>query len=95
MAISVTVNQVRKVAATNRIYVNFSDGTQREFENFQAVKDWAQDIDISAAQVRDLLQKLFARWYVLHDPTGATPSLIEGHTITLDLSAAANLVTVS
>lgn len=93
MALSITVNQVRKVAATNRIYVKFSNGQEREFQNLQEAKNWAQEVDVD--QATELLEKMFARWYFLRDPNGTTPSLVEGHTITLDLSAAANLVTVA
>lgn len=91
MPVSVTIDKVRRVVSTGRIYVHFSDGPILEFANLQAVKDWAQDTDLDGDQARNLMRKLMARYYLLRDPTGATPSLIEGKTMTLDLSQAAPL----
>lgn len=92
MAISVKVNKVRRVVSTGRIYVQWADGVESEFDNFQGVKDWAQDADLNAEQALNLLRKLAVRYYLLRDPTGATPTLIEGKTMTLDLSSNTPLV---
>jgi hypothetical protein len=92
MALSVTVTKVRRVVATGRIYVHFADGPILDFANFQEVKDWAKDIDIDAGQARDLLRKMAAQYYLARDPTGANPSIIEGKTMTLDLTSNTPLV---
>lgn len=92
MAISVKVNKVRRIAATGRIYVQWADGVESEFESFQQAKDWAQSVDLSEEQALSLLRKLAVRYYLLRDPTGATPALIEGKTMTLDLSSNTPLV---
>lgn len=94
MALSVTVSQVKKVAATNRIYVKFADGRELEFKNLQEAKDWAMEADSDPFLARDALSKVFARWYFLRDPSGTNPALIEGHTMTLDLNGA-TLLTVT
>lgn len=94
MAISVQLTNVRKVAATGRIYLQWSDGVELEFQSLQEIKDWAQEADATAEQARGALRKLLARWYFIRDPAGATPATVNGKTITLDLAAATNLLTV-
>lgn len=94
MAIAVQLTNVRKVAATGRIYLQWSDGVELEFQNLQEIKDWAQEADFSSEQAKGALRKLLARWYFIRDPNGTTPSTVNGKTITLDLGAASNLLTV-
>jgi hypothetical protein len=92
MAISVTVTKVRRVVATGKIYVAFADGPILEFNSFAAVKEWAGELDLDPDEVRTLLRKLAAQYYLARDPTGANPAAIEGKTMTLDLSSNTPLV---
>lgn len=91
MAASVTLNKIRRVAATGRVYLQFGDGAELEFGSAAEVRAWAASIDASEAVVLEALRKMLVRWWVHRDPTSATPATAEGKTISLDLSQAVPL----
>lgn len=91
MPASLRLIQVRRVASTGRVYLRFSDDLILEFATSQEAREWARDIDLDDPSVRDLLRKFLVRWWMVRDPTSATPATVEGKTITFDLSSATPL----
>lgn len=86
MALSVTCTGVRK--SGGKIYIQFGK-VEREFESAAHVKAWVGDtLD------RDTLQAMLIAKWLDADPTGSTPALVIGKTITGDLSQGANIVRV-
>lgn len=93
MALSLTVSKITQDAA-GHVHVSFSDGTALEFLSRADALAWAQPPDVSSAEAKDLLRRLLAAWWVKQDPSGSTPSLVVGKTITITLIGA-TLVTVA
>lgn len=60
---------------TGRVYVNWSDGVQSEFASLQDAKEATDNLTI------ETLRALAIARYLSVDPTAATPSLLEGHSI--------------
>lgn len=92
MAAAVTLTKVRRIPATGRIYMAFADGAILEFPDFQTIVDWANEADAPVPAVLDWLRRAGVRYYLARDPTAANPSIIEGKTLTLDLTLSTPLV---
>lgn len=76
-SITLSIVSVRQVSG--RAYIRWSDGVEQEFTSIAQAKAFAHDnIDW-----RDVARRMALARYLRVDPTGATPSLIEGHSITL------------
>lgn len=82
---SVTLRQVRRAAATGRIYLRFTDKVDLEFNSDAEAKAWVGDADADQSQVRDFLRRLIVAWWLRQNPAGNNPALVEGKTITLRL----------
>lgn len=82
MARSVTCNKVNRRGA--KVYIRWSDGDELEFNNLQDAKDFCQPL----ADDPDLLKRLFIAAFLLRNPDGSNVAIIEGRTMTLDLTAA-------
>lgn len=94
MALSVSITDIKKVAATGRIYITFSDGVQLEFPSLAAIIEWAKDADTAAQPaVAQWLKRAGIQYYLYRDPSVTNPAVVLGKTITLDLSVA-NPITV-
>lgn len=74
---SLTVNQVFR--RNGKIYLNWSDKSQSEFESLADAKEFVRSLtdDVSFAK------KLALARYFQVDPTASNPTLIEGRTITI------------
>lgn len=82
---SITLRQIRRVAATGKVYLIFSDKEVREFDSAAQVREWALRTD-DPNEIRELLKRLLLRWWLHRDPTGANQALVEGKEIVIDLS---------
>lgn len=85
---SVTLREVRRVPATGKIHLRFADKTGYEFDSAPAVREWVSDLELDGPELRLFLKKLLVRWWLRQNPTGNDASLVEGKTLTLDLTAA-------
>lgn len=82
---------VTDVAAQGvKIYVRWSDGVEQEFESLALAKDYAR----LGPEDKDTLRRLGLSRYFFVDPTGASPGLIEGKTITFS-NESNNMVVVA
>lgn len=89
MAVSATLLRIIKESApSTRVLVRWGDGTELEFQDIAAARDYALQAEDMETAKRILLGRFFAG---NHD--GANPSTIEGRTITFDLLAQ-NTITV-
>lgn len=87
MAVTVTCTKIRRT--NGKIYIQFGK-IEREFESPAHVKAWIGDsLDKEALQAM-----LIAKWLDV-DPTGSNPTLVEGRTITVDLTLASNIVRIT
>lgn len=75
-SLTLTVTQVRQVGG--KVYLRWSDGIEQEFASLAAARVVRDDL----AQHRGILRSMAIARYLRLDPTGANPSLIEGHSIT-------------
>jgi hypothetical protein len=93
MALSITCSKISQDGA-GRIHVAFSDGVEMEFPSKAEAIRWGQGDDVSGPEAALLLRQLLMSWWLKGDPTGATPSLVVGKTITANLTLA-NIATVA
>lgn len=82
MARSVTCNKVNRRGG--KVYIRWADGCENEFASLQEAKDFCQPL----ADDPDLLKRLFIAAFLLRNPDGSNVAIIEGRTMTLDLTAA-------
>ena len=80
---SVTCTDVRIVPETGKWYVAFSDGTSLEFSSLQDMKDTIAEVDADPVTARRIL----IAWWLARSPDGSNQNLVEGKTLTFDLSA--------
>jgi hypothetical protein len=73
---SFTVTKVIK--QNGNVYIRWSDGSESEFSSLAK----AQEVRDSLSERKSILKDMAIARYLRVDPTAATPSLIEGHTIT-------------
>lgn len=74
-----------------KCYVRWSDGVELEFASIQDAKDYVQN----TAKIQDVLRSMGIAKFFQVSPDGSNPSVIEGHSITLDLTQAVNIVKLS
>ena len=83
MAVSVTLTKIiKEPAPSTRCLINFSDGTQLEFNSLTDAKAFVSDIE-TMDNARLLI---VGRWLAQHPDGGGTAS-IEGRTLTIDMSS--------
>lgn len=82
MAITVTCTDIAVIGG--KIYIRWSDGQEYEFDNLSQVKDFCQASEAD----KDALKKLALAFFLKKSPDGSNLTLIEGHSLTLDLRAA-------
>lgn len=93
MATALTCTSV--VRRSGRAYVRWSDKVEQEFDSVAQAKDWLRSVRDDGGDFKDVLRALLiAKWFEAN-PSGDNPALLEGRTITLDLSLAANIVRVT
>lgn len=84
MAVSAHCTSV-VVNANGRIYVNFANGDQREFESLAEMQSVAATAD-APAKVEDA-ENMLLRWWLAQDPDAADLSIVTGRQLTFDLTA--------
>jgi hypothetical protein len=84
MAFTLAVRKITRRAG--RVYILYSDKNGVEFDSAADVRDWVQTLGNSSEETKDLLRKLLIALWLRQDPTGATPALIEGKQLKLDLA---------
>lgn len=88
MALSVRVRQIKRVGG--RIYIIYGHKTCVDFANRQEVLEWCRAaFDQPDSEAIRFLEKLIIAKWLHDDPTGVNQALIEGKTVTLDLSTPA------
>ena len=84
MAVSVTLTKViKEPAPSTRCIINFSDGTQMEFDSIASVIANISTLDSDP----DVARKMLIGWWVGRDANLSNPNLVEGKTLTFDLQA--------
>lgn len=79
---TITCRNVRR--ANGKVYVKWSDKSENEFASLAEAKEFIYALRDDP----DLLKRLFLAVYLTRDPNGTNPTIIEGHTITFDPTAA-------
>lgn len=87
MAVSVTLTDVQRVTTTGRVYVRFADGFEWEFPSAQAAREFIRALDDPDEDGLRLARMLLILWWLKRNPTGNNPALVEGKTLTFDLTA--------
>jgi hypothetical protein len=77
---SVTLTVTDVLSLGGKVYVRWSDGVEQEFANLAAAVAMRDRV---AEEARRLCRDMAIARYLRVDPTAATPSLIEGHSITI------------
>lgn len=88
MAVSVTCTKVHR--DNGKTYVRFSDKVELEFTSLADVQNY-----IRSVTSKDQLRALLLAKLLEVSPDGSNASLIEGRTVTVDLSLASNIVRVT
>lgn len=91
MAVTISIQSVRQVISTGRYYVDFSDGTQMEFETIGQMQEQGVEIDSDDEGGRLLARKLLLRRWLAEAPDPDSPGFPTHPTVELDLQAAAPL----
>lgn len=87
MAVSTTCTGISQ--SGGRVFLKFGK-TTLEFDSVQSAREWVRGEDnVEAAR------RLLMAWWLQQNPSGSNPSLVVGKTLTVDLAAATNLVTVA
>lgn len=83
MAVQTATVQTWDVQPGGRIIITWGDGHTTEYHNLDSLKEDLTQLD--GAQVQ--AEMWLASWYLARDPDMNNVNLIEGKTLTLDISA--------
>lgn len=84
MAISVHCTRYSR-NANGTIFLDFSNGQQKEFSSVEVLQAYADDVD-SPDQADAAMKMLFKLW-LLQDPAAENSGLVVGKELTFDLTA--------
>ena len=81
---------IKEPSPSTRVLVNFSDGSQREYPSIEEMSTSVLQTDFD----NDLAKTMLLAWWLARDADGSNTNIVEGKTLTFDLSAA-NLLKVT
>lgn len=76
---SFTLSVTKVLKAGGKVYVQWSDGLQQEFDSLADAIARTRD---TLAESKNVLRAMALARYLRVDPAGANPLLIEGHSVT-------------